>query len=232
MLTDPRSIAFVVDAIHPQIQHSPQALQSFFGRQAEIPEMGYLNFNTNAFGAQLTTVYGPASLPGSTAHSALSFGADRFQIKEEWPRIGLDDFVGRAMKSTELAFDCLAIPQLVAVQCTIRSLVNLATQEDCRTFLDGEFFRIDDEDRGLLGRQPGLFGLRMAFPATEDDKGVHNVRIESFNGDPRSLFLEETGVWTGVIQKSDLRPVEAAIREAYGFLTGGVTDWIAERLSD
>ena len=232
MLSDPRSIAFVVECIHPPTQHQQADLQTVFSEQSKIPALGYANFNTNPTGAQMTTVHGPASVPGSTSHSVLAFAADRFQLKEEWPQVGLDDFVNRALAAAELSLEKLQIPAILAVQCVVRCLVSVQGCPDSRTFLDQVFFGLDDVDCDALGREPNLLGLRLAFPANEGDPSVHNVRIESFNSDPRSLFLEETSVWQRPIRTDNFGQLEESIRESYSFLTNEVVDFLKGRIDD
>lgn len=232
MLSDPRSIAFIVDCIHPQIRHDQGALQRLYSKLAEGGTLTYANFNITPMGAQMTTVHGPASIPGGTSHSALTFGVDRIQVKEEWPQISLDDFISRARDAVETTMNELPIPMFGAVQCVIRCLVSAQGTADSRQYFDENFFRMDEGAQERLGRQVNLLGLRLAFPATPDDMSVHNVRIESFNGDVRSIFLEECGVYQTPITVQDTSPVENAIRGAYDFLTHNVTDYLRRPRDD
>ncbi len=229
MLSEPRSIAFILDCMHPPVRHEQKTLQQFFADQSSDADLGYQNFATNALGAQLTTVHGPTDLPGSTAHSLLAFGADRFQVKEEWPRISLDHFVSRARKAAELAMGSFAIPMITGIQCVVRALASVQGYPDSRSFLDEAFLGFETEDRELFGKDPGLLGFRLMFPAQGGDTGVHNVRIESFQADPRSVFLEEMGAWPGPVRSDNLDPLEDAIRQAYEFVTDNVIAYLDRR---
>ena len=229
MLSDPRSISYVLECVHNPVRHEAQSLKKFYAKTVEDERLGYANFNTGPMGAQMTTVHGPASFPNTTSHSALALGADRFQIKEEWPTIGIDDFVFRARAAVELCWNELPIAQIVALQCVVRTLVSVQGVEDCRTLINESFFDMDDADYATFGKGPALFGLRLAFPLA-DDGGVHGVRVESFNGDPRSLFLEDVGLWAQPLQQGDLQPVEVAIRGTYDYVSRAVVDWLKDRL--
>lgn len=233
MLSDPRSIAFIVDCVHPQVRHEPASLQRLYSKLAAAEGgLGYANFNMTPVGAQMTTVHGPASIPGGTSHSALTFGVDRIQVKEEWPQITLDDFIDRARTAVETTMNELPIPMFGAIQCVIRCLVNAQGTSDSRQYFDDNFFRMDETSQEHLGRQANLLGLRLAFPAVEGDASVHNVRIESFNGDVRSIFLEECGVYQTPITVEDSSPIETAIRGAYDFLTQNVADYLRHPRND
>ena len=226
MLSEPRSISYVLECIHAPVQHQPQDLKRLYAKTVEEPELGYSNFNTGPLGAQMTAVHGPASFPNTTSHSILAVGADRMQMKEEWPSISVDDFIRKGEKAFNLVFQELNIPHFVALQCMVRCLISPQGTEDCREWLNERFVGINDEDVSVLGRSPGLFGLRLAFPGTENDPGLHNIRIESFGGDNRSVFLEDSAVYSGKIESNEWQKIDSAMRGSYEFVTGPVMNWL------
>lgn len=226
MLSEPRSISYVLECIHAPVRHDAQDLKRLYAKTVEEPLLGYSNFNTGPMGAQMTAVHGPASFPNTTSHSVLAIGADRIQLKEEWPQISLDDFIGRSQAAINLVFQELKIPAFVAVQSMVRCLVSPQGVDDCRQWLNDRFVGINEDDVSVLGRSPGLFGLRMAFPGTEADPGLHNIRIESFGGDNRSVFLEDSAVYSGQVTKDETVKIENAVKGSYDFITGPVMNWL------
>ncbi len=226
MLSDPRSISYVLECIHAPLRHDAQALKRLYAKTIEEPILGYSNFNTGPAGAQMTAVHGPASFPNTTSHSMLVVAPDRVQIKEEWPSISVDDFINRGKLALNLAVEELKIPGFVAIQAMVRCLASPQGVEDCRAWLNDRFVGIGQDDINQLGRTPGLFGLRLAFPGTKEDPGLHNIRIESFGGDNRSIFMEDSAVYSGQVAPNQFERIEEVVRGSYGFLTGPVINWL------
>lgn len=226
MLSDPRSIAFVVECINPQIRHTPQRIQRLYSTMIGDPLLVYNNLNLVAGGARMTTVHGPASIPGATSHSTLVIAPDRVQLTEEWPSLTLDDFLDKASAAVAVVMKELEIATFPVTQCVTRCLVSVQGLADSREFFNQYFFRMDEEAVARLGRDVNLFGLRLAFPATSEDPSLFNVRIESFNNDVQSMFLEASGVFPTPFQADDLSPFQAAYRSTYDFLTRNVTDYL------
>ncbi|MFT7619856.1 MAG: hypothetical protein ACI97A_003513 [Planctomycetota bacterium] len=231
MLSEPRSISYILECIHAPIRHDPQVLKRLYAKTVEEPLLGYSNFNTGPAGAQMTAVHGPASFPNTTSHSVLAVAADRIQLKEEWPSISVEDFISKSQLALGLVFEELKIPGFVAVQAMVRCLVSPQGVDDCRAWLNEQFVGLNENDVTSLGRAPGLFGLRLAFPGTEEDPGLHNVRVESFGGDNRSVFLEDSAVYSGQIAPDQLDRIENAMSGAYDFLTGNVMNWLDSNAS-
>ena len=226
MLSEARSIAFIVDAIHPQVQHSAADLQKLYATLISDTSLNYANLNTGPLGAQMMTVHGPSSVPNSNSHSALTLAPDRVQVKEEWPSISLDDFIARSQEALEVCIRDTNIPMIGAIQCVVRCLVSRSGTHDSREFFNNSFYRIGEEESAALGRPSSLLGLRMVFPPQDNDQGMHNVRIESFGSDPRSIFLEDVGVYQTPIKDQNFAPLEAAIRSSYDFLTLNMMDYL------
>ena len=228
MLSDPRSISFILECIHQPVQHDAKQLKRFYAKTVENELLGYSSFNAGPAAAQMTTIHGPASFPNTSSHSVLTIGQDRIQIKEEWPRIGFEDFVDKSQAAIALAAEHLSINGFMAIQCVVRSLVSVQGVEDCRDLLNDRFINVDDADKSLFGRPPALYGVRMAFPAAENDPCLHNVRVESFGGDIRSIFIEDAGVLTQNIAATDWAAIESPIRSVYDFLNGPVITWLTD----
>ena len=118
---------------------------------------------------------------------------------------------------SEMATNMLGIQVITGHQVTIRTLVNPRNFKDSRAYLkDGMFGfgnQVDD-----FAREPQLYGLRLVFPPNEQQPNAHALRIESFHGDTRSLFLENTSNFAPLLVPRGLEPLEQNIHDAYAFL--------------
>ncbi len=226
MLSEPRSISYGLECIHAPLQHDQQKLKKFYAQTLEEPLLEYTNFNAGPMGAQMTAVHGPASFPNTTSHSVLTIAPDRIQLKEEWPSLSLDEFIARSEAAVRLAFGALQVPGFVAVQSMVRCLTSPQGVDDCRQWMNDRFVGLADDDLSHLGRSPALFGLRLSFPGIPEDPALHNVRVESFGGDQRSVFLEDTAVYSGQISSQEWNRIDSAIRTSYDFLTRNVINWL------
>ncbi|MFT5734995.1 MAG: hypothetical protein ACI8WY_003681, partial [Planctomycetota bacterium] len=102
--------------------------------------------------------------------------------------------------------------------------VNPKTATDTRTFLRDRLFGFGDElDR--LGRSPHLVGLRLGFGPDPEQSSAFGLRIESYNPDPRSLYIEVQGSF-GPIPTQDLATVETNVLSTYGFLVDKVLPFL------
>ncbi|MEZ6197534.1 MAG: hypothetical protein R3F20_17705 [Planctomycetota bacterium] len=226
MLSDPRSITFAADLIQPQLPLRKEGIQRLYGRLAEETALAYANINMGAGGAQLSTVHGAAEY-GEPAQSALAFGPDRVQFREEWPRLSVDDFCDRTRRRLAILMEELAIPVFSVAQCTVRCLVNARGFADSRALVSEVMGCTLDAGFRDFERAPNLLGLRLTFPGTPQDPAAHSVRVESFGRDPRALFIEEVRVANLALKAEDLEPFEDAFRAAYDFLTDRVAAWVA-----
>ena len=128
--------------------------------------------------------------------SALTFLPDRMQVREELTGPHVDDFARRLQHVTQTAVERLGIPIIVAQQHVVRMLINPKRYADSREFLGSAMCRIPADDFAPFGRPIGLFGVKLIFPASEPGGDVHTLRIESFNQDPRCVFIEDVATFT------------------------------------
>jgi hypothetical protein len=226
MLSDPRSIAFAAELVQPQLRFPPEGLQKYYARLANRKDLSFANINLEPAGALLSTAHGQNEF-GEASASVMRFAPDRIQFREDWPRVGLDDFCTRSRERLDLAMKELQIPGFSVIQCTVRCLVNARAVNDSRALLADIMGCTLAKGFHDFGREPNLLGLRLAFPGTAEDPAVHNIRIESFGRDPRSIFLEETRVTSSPVAAGDSEPLERAFRESYDFLTDRAAAWLA-----
>lgn len=226
MLSDPRSIAFALELVQPQLRFPAEGLPKVYARLAERSALAFANINLEPNGAVLSTAHGQNEF-GEASASLMRFAPDRIQFREDWPRHDLDTFCSSTRSRLDLAMEELSIPGFSMVQVTVRCLVTARAVSDSRALMADVLGCTLAGGFGDFGREPNLLGIRLAFPGTAGDPAVHNVRIESFGRDPRSIFLEETRVASTPVRAGDTEPCERAFRDAYDFLTDRVAAWLS-----
>lgn len=222
MLYDPRTIAFICEVFHPPMAHDAAKVQAIHHELFKERRVGYQNFNFAPGGVMLSN---PAAQPG--ANSSLSVLADRLRVVEELTEASIDDFIARLEKVLPLAVSKLEIQVATACQVSVRSLVNVRSFRDSREFLARGMFRFDEADLAAFGRPSQMLGLRMLFPQSGEERAFYALRIESYNADPRSLFLENVGTFPGVMPAGQVTAFAEAVRATYGFLAERTCNFLA-----
>lgn len=208
----PRTIAFQTEVTHPLTNPDPVLIQRVHNTLFQAPDPDYKSFAVTPTGAVLSN---PVTRPG--AISAASFLPDRFVFREELSGQTVEDFAKRVRTTSELVTRELGIQVFTAQQVTICSLVNPRAFKDSRAYLKQGMFGFGDETADF-GREPQLFGIRMVFPPSAEQPNAYSLRIESFNNDPRSLFLENVGSFPPMLVARGFEPLEANVLDTYRFL--------------
>ncbi len=208
----PRTIAFQSEIFHPLVEADPYRLQRLHNEQFQGAAPAYTDFALLQNGAMLSN---PVTRPG--AISSASFTQDRIVFREELSHLTVDEFARRVRTMTESACTALGVQVLTAHQVTLRTLVNTRHWRDSRNFLKEAMFGFDGQE-GEFAREPQLYGLRLVFPPSESEPNAHALRIESFHGDPRSLFLENQASFPPLLVARGLEGLEQHVQETYSFL--------------
>ena len=79
-----------------------------------------------------------------------------------------------------------------------------------------------------FGRPFDSLGFRYTFPQHDNRPELYNLRIETWNQDPRSVWIENVGSFTQPIQASEMPQLSTHLSATYQFLTGPVCNFIAE----
>lgn len=217
-----RTIAFVADLIFPPQNHDQEALQKVHGVVFRDAECRYQNFQVVPGGAQMAN---PVREP--TTVSSCSILRDRIQVREEKTGISQDDFRSRVLRIAKISVNYLNIPAFIVRQFIIRTLVNPRNIQDSREFLAGSVIKAADEDFEPLEKRPDLIGLRLAFNAASPLEGINNIRIESFNQDPRSLFIENVATYRKPITATSSEEIGKDFDDAYAYVGRCVVPFIA-----
>ncbi len=208
----PRTIAFLCDLIHPPMTPDPRPIQRLHNAQFEGGDPAYKSYNVTAEGALLSN---PVSAP--SANSSVAFLGDRIRFREELSGLTVESFAERVRTICEAVIPLVPIQLFTAQQVTVRTLVNPRNFPDSRAFIKAGMFGFDGEV-GEFGREPQLYGMRMVFPPSPEDPSAHALRIESFNSDPRSVFVENQATFGPTVLQNGLQPLEQNVHSAYQFV--------------
>lgn len=193
----PRTVAFVVELLHPPVASDPRPVQKLHNEMFEGGRPAYAGFQVTQLGPVLSN---PMALPGAV--SQVAFLPDRVQFREERSSLTHEAFAERVRAVAARSSELRHVPLYLAQTVVIHSLVNPRTASDTRAFLRDRVLGVGDAF-GLFGHPTDLVGLRVGLrPAAApdpdggtpaEDSAAFALRIESWQQDPRSLFLEVAG---------------------------------------
>ena len=66
------------------------------------------------------------------------------------------------------------------------------------------------------------------FPQHDEQDQLYNIRIESWNQDPRSLWIEGVGSFTQPIPAAEMPQLSSFLGATYEFVTGPVCEYLHE----
>jgi hypothetical protein len=222
MSYDPRTIAFVAEILYPPQQLRADLAQSVHNTLYRQPAIGYQNFQVAPDGIHLTNLpQGPGQVSSAT------FTWDRLVLRDELRGASVEDFAGRTVNVVTQAFQTLGITASLAQQFVVRSLIQPRHFRDGREFLSRRLVAPGNDAWQVLGRPLQSLGVRLVLPPPTDSKGTFHVRVESWPQDPRSVWIENTGSFTGPIGAGDAPQLAELLYETYRYLTGPVGAFLA-----
>jgi hypothetical protein len=220
---DLRTLAYVAELLHPPKQHSSQDLQKVHSLAFADPKCVYQNFHLIPGGASF---FNPPSQP--TMVSAAHFLPDRVQIREEMTGISREEFQDRIERVAAYSLEHLGIEQFALQNFVVRSLVNSRVYPDSKEFLRKSVLNMEDEDFQVLEREPQIVGLRFFFPQTNETRGAFNIRVESYVQEPRSVFVENIGIFRSLVTGLNLNELTSNFFATYDYLDSNIVDFIAQ----
>jgi hypothetical protein len=220
-----RTIAYLAELIHQPRQHPADALQKVHQITFKDQRCRYLNFALMPGGAGAAL-----SNPQTSANmfSTATFLPDRIQVREEMSGISREDFQDRVHRLGALALEVLDVPQFLLQNFVVRTLVNPRNFYDSREFVSRSLLNMEEEDFACLARKPEILGVRLVFPQTSDNRGIFNIRVESYAAEPRSLFIENVGVFRTVVNQNNVEDLTSNLFATYDYIDGNVIDFIAQ----
>ena len=218
-----RTLAYLCEMIHPPKAHTSQDLQRFHTAAFQDSACLYQNFQLHPGGATLSN---PPTAQNQI--SALTIIGDRIQLREELTGIAREEFQAKLTRATALAFEVLGVGQIPVQNFVVRSLVNPRNFYDSREFVARSLFNMEEEDFNCLQRKPEILGLRFVFPQTSDNRGVFNIRVESYATEPRSLFIENVGMFKSLVTAGNVEDLTSNFFATYDYIDGQLIDFIAQ----
>ncbi len=208
----PRTIALITEVFHPPTHPDPAPVQRVHNQLFQTGNPPYQGFVVTPQGAVLSN---PVTRPGAASMAA--FLSDRFQFREEFSSMTVEDFAMRARLVSELVAAQTGVQVFTMQQVIVRTLLNPRHFRDSRTFLKQGLLGLEGET-GDFGREPQLFGLRMVFPAHETSPQSYSLRIESYHADTRDVYIENQATFPPILVARGLDTIESNILDAYRFL--------------
>ena len=218
-----RSISFVAELVMPKANHPAAAMNEIHHKAFQDPTARYANFQILPGGVQLSN-----PVAKSPAASNALILPDRIRIQEQNTGISREEFRSRVVRFAELAMGELQIPIFVAQQFLVQSLINPKNSESSTGFLASSVLKLESNDWEPFGQAAQLIGLRFRFPYSEQHQGVYHVRVENYVQDPRSLFLENTGVFQEGVRGEDLAPLGEKFDRTIEYLEGPLLRFIRQ----
>ena len=222
MSYDPRTIAYAAEIIYAPLQLRPDLVQTVHNSLYRQPELGYQNFQVAPDGIHLSNL---AQAPGQV--SSATFRWDRLVLREELRGTTLEDFATRSVNVATTAFQTLGITTSLAQQFVVRSLVAPRNFQDGREFLGSRLIAPGEPGWQRFERPLQSLGVRFVFPPTDQQRETHQVRIETWPQDQRSIWIENSTSFTGPLAQAELPRVADQLSVTYRHVTGPVCDFLA-----
>lgn len=222
MTYDPRTIAFAAEILYPPHQLRADLVQSVHNSLWRQPAIGYQNFQVAPDGIHLSNL---AQAPGQV--SLATFHWDRLVLREELRGTSVEDFATRVVNVTTIAFQTLGIQASLAQQFVVRSLVAPRQFRDGREFLSRRLIAPGADAWQAFGRPLQSLGVRLVFPPNPPATETFHVRIETWPQDQRSIWIENTGSFTGPVATNDAPQLANLLEATYRFMTGPVCNFLA-----
>lgn len=218
----PRTIAFLSELIHPPQPTDARAIQKLHNQMFESGHPAYSSFAVTPAGPLLTN---PSSRKGAV--SQVAFLEDRVQFREELGDATQDSFAERMNEVLFPALPLRGVQVLTGHQVTVRSLINPRRYKDSRHYLHEGMFGFQDELQ-FFGRSPQLIGMRLVFPPEGEQKNAFSLRIESYNADPRSLYVEIQGSFGPTVVNGQLDDLTSNVHDTYNFMRSRALPFIGQ----
>jgi hypothetical protein len=222
MTYDPRSIAFAAEILHPPQQLRADQVQAVHNALYRQPQLGYQNFQVAPDGIHLSNL---PQAPGQV--SMASFAWDRLVLREELRGTTPEDFATRVVNVATTAFQTLGVTTSVAQQFVVRSLIAPRNFRDGREFLGQRLIAPGADAWQSFGRPLQALGVRFVFPPHERHVETHQVRIETWPQDPRSIWIEDTSSYPSPLPVAELPRLADRLAATYDHLTGPVCQFLA-----
>ncbi len=220
MLSEARTVCVLADLIHVPAKTPFEKLREVYN--AVSTPCGYDNCIRLPGGARLERGAGEGD-----EVSTLTFLPDRIQMVEDRLTTSVDGVARKLIAVLEKAMPALGIPFFLVQQFTVRAIATPNGFKGASEFIGRSLFRIEEDDVAVLGRPTSIFGLRLVFPPTKTDPAGFNVRIEVYTRDPKSVYLENVGMFKTPVEYGRLEVLQKSLEATSEFLSGNVCRFLS-----
>jgi len=115
---------------------------------------------------------------------------DRLFISYENCTSSLAYYYGLIRDLIEIFIKITGVPLFLMNSVTLRKLINIKGVNDSRDFLIKKVFKLNEENFKIFNRPIHMMGGHIFFPPIAENTTSHELRIESFMEDYKTLFVE------------------------------------------
>jgi hypothetical protein len=223
MLSEPRTISILAELIHIPTKQPFERLRDVYN--AISGSCGYDNCIRLPVGARLERGQGQSE---NEEVSTMTFLTDRVQMVEDNLAMSVEGVGKKLAAVLEKAMPTLGIPFFLAQQFTVRAIAAPNSFKTASEFIGRSLFRIGEEDVAVLERPTNIFGLRLIFPPTKNLAHNFNVRIEAYTRDPKSVYIENVGVFKAPIEFARLEVLQKNLELTSEFISSNVCRFLSQ----
>lgn len=219
-------IHFGAELIHPPHLHEEAQLHDFYYRLSKVKYCGcdFKQFRIIPSGAEMSTNIG-------RLHSVCRVSEDRLHISEDWTTLSAEEFITRVREIVKTYMDTFNIRLFIVQTSAVRTLLTTTNFNDARVFLAEWVCKLKGAEEifpSFENRPVQMFGIRLMFPPVEEENRRFNIRIESFNQDPKRVFVECISDYEGPpISEEDLGLIGKNIERTLEFSTKNVLNFLS-----
>jgi hypothetical protein len=212
VLLELRTLSRQYELFHLPVQHAPEPLRDIY--YAVSRTCGYDNFIRMPGGARFEV----AAAEGVSNESSVTFAKDRILFREE-SASGDEHLLKRMAEVLTVAADKFALPVYIARTITLRAVCATPRGLSSTAFMAEHLFKLTPQHFAVFDRPALLAGFRVHFPPRDPlREAAHQLRIEPYLRDARSLYVEEIAAYKAPLPARDLARLETEFREAEKFL--------------
>lgn len=212
MSVELRTVSRIHEFFHIPAQHAVDSLRDVYLEVSK--SCGYDNFIRTGEGARLESAPGEAG-----GRSVVDFRKDRISFRDESMSGGLEHFLRRIEATIKPTVQKMRIPLFIARNITFRAVAPIPKGLNSSQFLSQNMFSFQPDHFEDFDRPAQVVGFRLQFPPQDPAREcLHQVRVESYLRDPRSLFVEDWATFKMPLQSGDWNRMAEESREVEGFM--------------
>ncbi|MFN0060314.1 MAG: hypothetical protein ACKVX7_17790 [Planctomycetota bacterium] len=222
-LVEMRTLSRQYELFHLPAQYTPEQLREIYFQVSRSCE--YDNFLRLPGGARLEVAAGE----GVSNESSVTFTKDRIFFREESVGGSREHLLKRVTEVLTVAVEKVGLPFYIARNITLRAVCQTPRGMSSTAFMAEHLFKINAQHNTVFDRPAQLVGFRMQFPCRDPlREATHQLRIETYMRDARSLYVEDIASYKVPVPARDLARVETEFRDAEVFLHDQVGKFLGQ----